>query len=115
VTAEVMDRLSAGTRLVSHFRNVKGLHRFCLVDDGDVRLDFDPVFAWDRGGRDPDAQVDLLRAVGLPTEKGTESRHPGAAAFALAEVLTGVRLTPEILAKGPARAGRPSWEDQATS
>lgn len=99
VTAELLDRLSAGTRLVSHFRNVNALHRFCLVDDGEIRLDFDALFAWDRGGTDPDAYADLMRAAGLPMEKDGELGNPGAAAFALAEAITGVRLTAQLLAR----------------
>lgn len=97
VTEELLGRLSAGTRLVSHFRNVNAVDRFYLVDDGRIRLDFEPLFAWYRSGCDADGYVDLMQAVGLRMEQDGDIGDPSAAAFALAEAITGIRLTAELL------------------
>jgi hypothetical protein len=40
VTEQIIVPLSAGTRLVSHFRNVNAVDRFYWVEDGDVRVQF---------------------------------------------------------------------------
>jgi hypothetical protein len=97
VTEELLGRLSAGTRLVSHFRNVNAVDRFYLVDDGRIRLNFEPLFAWHCSGCDADSYVDLMRTVGLRMEQDGDIGDPGAAAFALAEAITGIRLTAELL------------------
>jgi Family of unknown function (DUF6461) len=73
VTEEMLDRLSAGTRLVSHFRDVNAVDRFHLVDDGRVCLDFELLFAWYRSGCDADGYVDLILSVCSPLISGSGS------------------------------------------
>jgi len=97
VTEEAAVPLSIGTTLVSHYRNFNAGGSFLWVEDGDVRVRFDPLDpAW-REGSSPDALVTVMRQVGfeLGEDKGTE--NPAEASFALAEYLTGVRVTAGLL------------------
>jgi Family of unknown function (DUF6461) len=99
VTEKVIVPLSRGVRLVSHYKNGDSDNRFCWVEDGDVRLRFEPMFAYHRTGSDPDGMVDVLPRLGFDLARD-EDRHYERykeAAFALAEHITGVRLTAEIL------------------
>lgn len=95
VTPEVIVPLSAGTRVVSHFRNINAAHEFYWVEDGDIRLNFDPLSSGYRKGSTPDAVIDLMREAGfdLLGDDTTGTEHPSEAALALAERLTGVHLT----------------------
>ncbi|MER5605532.1 DUF6461 domain-containing protein [Micromonospora tulbaghiae] len=95
---EVIVPLSRGTRLVSHFRNVNAVDHFFWLDDGVLRLHFEPLFPAHRDGSDPDGLVQVMRQVGfdLSDDDADYTVHTEAA-FALAEHLTGVRLTPEFL------------------
>lgn len=98
VTEEVVIPLSRGTTVVSHFRNVNAVDRFSWVEDGDVRLSLEPLFPENRYGRDADRLVEVMQRVGFVfDEDEDDDLHPGEAAFALAEHLTGVRLTPQLL------------------
>ncbi|MFC7307786.1 DUF6461 domain-containing protein [Streptomyces monticola] len=97
---EVLGPLSRGTTAVSHFRNVNALDHFHWYEDGELRLHFEPLFAFERDGSTPDALTDVMRDVGFDLSDGDErdySLHTEAV-FALAERLTGVRLTAELLA-----------------
>jgi len=99
VTTKVIEPLSAGTQVVSHYRNVDAEDRFCWMVDGDLRLQFEPLFAYSRTGSDPDGLVDVMQQVGFDL-RDIEDRDfelHTEAAFALAEHLTGVRLTAELL------------------
>jgi uncharacterized protein DUF6461 len=99
VTDDIVVALSHDTRLVSHFRNVNAVSRFCWVEDGDVRLSFDPLFPAYREGSNPDGLVDVMRKVGfdLREDEGRDFERHTEAAFALAAHLTGVQLRPEHL------------------
>src|SRR5215469_4611510 len=97
VTPEVIVPLSAGTRIVAHHRNVNANGRFYWVEDGDIRLHFEPLEPAYLEGSTPDAVVDVMREVGFDFREDTECEHPTEAAFALAERLTGVRLTIGLL------------------
>ncbi|MEV0237838.1 DUF6461 domain-containing protein [Nonomuraea sp. NPDC050786] len=106
VTPEIIKPLSADTRLVSHFRNVNAVKDFYWAEDGDIRLMFEPPFAADRYGSDPDGAVDAIRRAGFDLECGVQSGKiffpedvaaRTGAVFALAENLTGVRLTAQLL------------------
>jgi hypothetical protein len=88
VTEELILALSEGIRVVSHYRNVNAVSRFCWADDGHLRLSFDPLLPHLRTG-------DVTRAAGLDPSAFDES--PQEAAFALAESLTGVVLTADLL------------------
>ncbi|MBB6036492.1 DUF6461 domain-containing protein [Phytomonospora endophytica] len=95
---EVMMPLSAGGgRVVSHFRNVNAVDHFNLWDDGEHRLHFEPLFAHHREGPDAEALTGEMAAAGFDlAEDGGYEAHTEAA-WALAERLTGVRVTPEMI------------------
>jgi hypothetical protein len=99
ITEAAVVPLSVGTRLVSHFRNVNAVDHFYWIENGDIRLDFEPLFPADRFGSDPDGLADMMRQVGfdLRADEDRSFELHTEAAFALAEYLTGVRLTPELL------------------
>ncbi|MEV4071308.1 DUF6461 domain-containing protein [Nonomuraea fuscirosea] len=106
VTDEIMERLSAGTRLVSHYRNVNAVGYFFWVEDGEVRLSFEPAIPEYRYGSDPDVLVDVMRRVGFDLGDGHQpdgtvpvDDFAGriGTVFALAEHLTGVKLTARLL------------------
>lgn len=99
VTTAVIRPLSAGTRVVSHHRNVDAEDCFCWMEDGDLRLRFEPLFPYDRDGSDPDGLLEVMREVGfdLRDDEDRDYELHTEAAFALAEHLTGVRLTQDLL------------------
>lgn len=98
VTPEVIIPLSAGTQVVAHSRDIEAVDRFYWVEDSDIRLTFTPFSACYREGSTPDAAVGPMREVGFDvSEDDVEADHPTEAALALAERLTGVHLTPELL------------------
>nr|WP_308407871.1 DUF6461 domain-containing protein [Streptomyces somaliensis] len=90
--------MSRGTELVAHFRNVTAVDHFSRYADGEPRLRFEPLLPYARGRAVPDGAVALMREVGFDP-RGDEAAPEAAAeaAFALAERLTGVRLTPGLL------------------
>ncbi|MEU2611360.1 DUF6461 domain-containing protein [Micromonospora sp. NPDC007271] len=96
---EAIVPLSKGTRLVSHFRNVNAVDHFFWLDDGELRLHFEPLFPTARDGSDPDSLVEVMRQVGFDLREEDDASYElhTEAAFALAEYLTAVRLTPEFL------------------
>lgn len=83
-------RISVGSRAVVVFRSVHGHTRFLYAVDGVVIRSFDPLLYDDPTPWD---------GPPLPEESGLDfgSGHPMASAFACAERLTGIRLTPELL------------------
>ncbi len=99
VTESVAIPLSAGTRLVSHFCNINSVDDFYWIENGDIRLRFEPLFPIYRTGSDPDGLVEVMRQVGFDMQEDTDRSFEltTEAAFALAEHITGVRLTPEFL------------------
>ena len=96
--SEVIIPLSQGTRLISHFRNINAVDHFFWLEDGNRRLHFEPLFPTVRNGSDPDGLVEVMRQVGFDlSEDGARYELHTEATFALAEHLTGIRLTPELL------------------
>ncbi|MGW4568263.1 DUF6461 domain-containing protein [Streptomyces sp. NPDC004561] len=97
-TAQVMLPLSRGRTVVSHFRNVNAVDHFHWFEDGTERLHFEPLFPAQRHGSEPDALVAEMREAGFDLRAEDERDITGhtAAAFALAQRITGVRLTPEL-------------------
>lgn len=98
---DVLPRLAEGTRLVSHFRNCNAVDSFHWQEGALNRLHFEPLFPTQRDGEDAEAPgvAELLAHCGFDL---TDADHAGPrlhteAAFALAERLTDVRLTPERL------------------
>jgi hypothetical protein len=99
VTPGVIVPLSAGTVVVSHYRN-DAVHRFYFVEDQVIRLYFEPLFPADREGSERDELAGAMTQAGfdLREDAGAEGDVPAAAAsFALAEILTGVRVSPELI------------------
>ncbi|MGW2948937.1 DUF6461 domain-containing protein [Streptomyces eurythermus] len=96
------EALSEGGRVVAHSSNSgKPIHLFHWFEDGALRTAFEGPSA--RYGGSPDELVPLLREVGFPLtpEGGHDESAPAvdgkAAVLALAERLTGVRVTESLL------------------
>ncbi|MFF1482251.1 DUF6461 domain-containing protein [Streptomyces sp. NPDC058301] len=91
---------SAGTRWVSHFVNINGLDSFLWAQDTVERLTFEPGMPDRRWGTTPDDLLAAMHHCGFQfwDEISDTAEHLAAeAAFALAEHLSGVRITPELL------------------
>lgn len=101
VSEDVISAVSRGTRAVAHFRNIEWLDNFVWAENGEIRLKFEPYRPYERWGTTPDALVDQMEEVGFDLSKGDRNDDDlgpySAAAFALAERLTGVRVTPALL------------------
>ena len=99
VTDAIVTSLSLGTKMVSLFRNVNAVSRFCWAEDGKVRLGFEPLFPTSREGSDANGLAELMQRVGFDLREGLDRdwEHHIEAAFALMEHVTGVRLTSEDL------------------
>jgi hypothetical protein len=100
VTTDIIQPLSDGTRVVSHYRNVDAEDRFCWMEDGELRVRFEPLFPYHRDGSDPDSLVDAMLHFGfdLRDDEDRDFSNHTAATFALTEHLTGVKLTQDLLA-----------------
>jgi hypothetical protein len=98
VTERAMLPVSRGRTVVSHFRNVNAVDDFYWLQDGEVRLHFQPLFAHERDGSHPDDLVPTMREVGfdLSDDEDRDYARHTEAAFALAHHLTGIRLTPHL-------------------
>ena len=99
ITDEIMKPASAGTRIVSHFRNENAADYFHWYEDGEVRLQFEPLFAYARWGSEADSIAEQMRESGfdLSDAEDRDFELHTEASFALAERLTGVRLTEQTL------------------
>ncbi|MGS2645719.1 DUF6461 domain-containing protein [Streptosporangium sp. G12] len=96
IDEKIITSLSAGTRLVSHFRDVEGVECFYWIDDGEIRFCFiaDEGYSEEVPEEVPDEIVEVIRRI-VPEDGHTyPSEGP---AFLLVEHLTGIRLTPELL------------------
>ncbi|MGW2035988.1 DUF6461 domain-containing protein [Streptomyces sp. NPDC001811] len=96
------ETLSEGGRVVAHSSNGgKPIHLFHWFEDGELRTAFEGPSA--RDGSSPDELVPLLREVGFPlTPEGEHDENAPdvdgkAAVLALAERLTGIRVTEPLL------------------
>ncbi|WP_020123927.1 DUF6461 domain-containing protein [Streptomyces canus] len=97
-----LERLSNGGRVVAHSTNGgKPIHLFHWFEDGELCTTFEDPAA--RHGSTPDELIPLLRDVGFPLT--VEGEHDDsapdvdrkAAVLALAERLTGIRVTDSLL------------------
>ncbi|MFE0380808.1 DUF6461 domain-containing protein [Streptomyces inhibens] len=89
---------SAGTRWISHFVNINGLDSFLWAEDSVRRLWFEPIFPDHRWGTTPDELLDVMHNIGFHFgEDSPETDVSPLAAFALAQHITGVAITPELL------------------
>ncbi|MEU8969921.1 DUF6461 domain-containing protein [Streptomyces monashensis] len=95
---DVMLPVHPGRTVVSHFRNVNAVDHFSWWQDGDLRLHFEPLFPTQRDGSHPDELLKEMEQAGFDLNEGDDRdfRRHTEAAFALAERVTGVRLTPEL-------------------
>ncbi|MFF8835825.1 DUF6461 domain-containing protein [Streptomyces sp. NPDC015130] len=98
VTEERALSASAGTSWISHFSNINAVGTFLWAEDQVLRLCFDPMLPSDRWGTAADELRDVIRQIGFPRDiEDPEPDFHHLAAFALAEHLTGVAVTPELL------------------
>lgn len=100
VTEERALPASAGTRWVSHYVNINGHDAFLWAEDTVKRLTFEPTVPDYRSGTTPDELLDAMHHSGFQfwdEVSDTADSVAVEAAFALAEHLTGVRVTPELL------------------
>ncbi|MFE4628911.1 DUF6461 domain-containing protein [Streptomyces mirabilis] len=100
VTEEKAQPTSAGTRWVSHFVNINGLDSFLWAEDTAKRLTFEPGLPDHRWRTTPDELLDAMHPSGFQFwDETSDTAEPLAteAAFALAEHLTGGRITPDLL------------------
>jgi Family of unknown function (DUF6461) len=82
---------STGTRIVSHFRNIDALRLFHRREDGELRTQFEsPLY---RSGSTPDDLTEAMARVGVDLVDGGSDV---AMSLALAEELTGVRVTADL-------------------
>ncbi|TDC38340.1 hypothetical protein E1281_39200 [Actinomadura sp. KC345] len=110
----LVEPLSRGTRLVAHFCNVNAHDLFLWYEDGEVRTSFEPLFPTGLDGSTPNDLVELMAEVGFDLHEEDDEYEPDfsmttEAAFALAERLTGVRLTPELLDRTTFVTGLVPW------
>ncbi|QIS11783.1 DUF6461 domain-containing protein [Nocardia arthritidis] len=95
---ELMAPLSAGSRLVTVFNSMNTGGYFHWFEDGDLRLRFEAIFAYDRWGSTPDACLEYMKQIGFNLNEDREDIGPTiTAALALAERCTGVRVTDDML------------------
>ncbi|MFJ5834971.1 DUF6461 domain-containing protein [Streptomyces sp. NPDC093089] len=98
VTEERALPTSAGASWVSHFVNINGVGTFLWAEDQVLRLCFDPMFPEDRWGTAPDELLDVMQRIGFHfDDDDPETDLSSPAAFALAEHLTGIAITPALL------------------
>jgi hypothetical protein len=89
---------SAGVSWVSHFVNINRVGTFLWAEDQTLQLCFDPMFPEDRWGTSPDELLGVMERIGFALdEEDPEAGLSSAAAFALAEHLTGAAITSALL------------------
>jgi uncharacterized protein DUF6461 len=98
--------LSRGTDLVSYYRGGDGRGRVLVLEDGSVRLDFDPVRAQKLGGWDVDTLAPVVDDAGFGAahrlrggDQGEYRTYCMEAAFAFVERVAGVAMTEDLLSK----------------
>ncbi|MGW3288324.1 DUF6461 domain-containing protein [Streptomyces sp. NPDC001002] len=98
VSSSAIRTVSAGRTVVSHHRNVDAVDHFLWLADGELLLHFEPLFPHRRDGSGADSHLVAMRESGFQLDPDQESDHQHTeAAFALAERITGIRLTAELL------------------
>lgn len=111
-----LEALSEGTRVVKHSSNGgKPIHLFYWYEDGELRTTFE--WPTTRTGSTPDELVPVMREVGFELAEDGDGDYldEKAAVFALAERLTGMRVTEELLRQAEFRMGHvpeepaPQW------
>ncbi|MDI2130529.1 DUF6461 domain-containing protein [Yinghuangia seranimata] len=108
--SQFLKALSAGTRTVTHSDNGgKPMRFFYWYENGVLRTGFERP--QERHGRTPDELVPIMRAVGFDPYKDSEltALDTTARSLALAERLTGVRVTDELLTRSVYQIGHVPW------
>lgn len=101
-SGKYMEPASAATRALSHYQNASGRASFNWWEDGELRT----TFEWPRKrrGSTPDDLVEAMQRVGFDlSPQGQDPGQPGK--IALAEELSGVRVTAELLANSSYACG----------
>ncbi|MDJ1133206.1 DUF6461 domain-containing protein [Streptomyces iconiensis] len=108
IDGTMMLPISRGRVAVSHFLNINAVDYFSWYEDGAVRLTFAPLFPHHRDGSHPDELLTAMRESGFDLSGGEDASFDGhtEAAFALAERITGVHLTPELFDSAEFVCGR---------
>ena len=103
-TEEILETLSRGTSVAAVYHSENNDDLFIWTKDGEVRVSFDLRNASWREGSDPDALLDVLRSMGFnlgPDDPDDPDyvfdEDASGRAFELAEHVTGIRLTEEVL------------------
>ncbi len=105
IEADVVRKLSRGTRLVSTYRNVEHDGQFLLAENGVVRVAFDPAYPAGRAGTEPDRLLPDMTASGLDPAPADTDVPATEAAFALVQRITGVPFTAGLLHEATYRVG----------
>ena len=106
ITLDLMRPVSGATAVVSHLRNVNALDQFLWLVRNEVLLRFEPLFPTAREGAWADESLPELLAVGFPMgDPDFATWSPTAGAFALADRITGVAITGELLDGATYRGG----------
>ncbi|GAA2209699.1 hypothetical protein GCM10009850_051580 [Nonomuraea monospora] len=110
LTTDIVTRLSAGTRLVSHYcLDIKALDYFYWLEDGQLRF----CFVAQEGYMEPvpEELVETMNEIDARYPPHVDI-HRGPM-FLLAERLTGIKLTPQLLEEATYLCGvvpEPEWE-----
>ncbi|MFI0352852.1 DUF6461 domain-containing protein [Actinomadura sp. 9N407] len=72
--------------------------RFGYARDGDLKVEFDPLFPDDRYGTEPNLLTEEMNQAGLlPVIEGEPPNHSPLRALEVARLITGVHIDPEVL------------------
>lgn len=94
--------LSRGTTVLYQYLNAELDDLYQVARDGEVRVSFEPYAPAYRQGSAPDEIVESMRRAGFTVgSPGSQQPAPTETAFALTELLTGIRLTTDLLRSRP--------------
>ncbi|MGI5171449.1 DUF6461 domain-containing protein [Spirillospora sp. CA-253888] len=72
--------------------------RFGYARDGDLKVEFEPLFLGGRHGSEPDLLTEQMSQAGLlPVVDGDPPDHSDLRALEVARLITGVHITPQVL------------------
>ena len=94
-----MCALSAGTEAVLVTR-AEALSYFRYYVDGAEITAFEPLFAWDRDGIDPDRFLPYMRQAGMRLDDDDAIKDPVIAVLEMVTLALGIRLSGDV-ALGP--------------
>jgi hypothetical protein len=100
VRRKVAERLSRGTQLVSHHRSVNMDTTFLWAENGIVQAEFELQSPWEIVGAKAGQVKSMLSEAGFADTDSADSTASSVylpAALALSEILTGLRITRNLL------------------